>query len=228
MKVTWLGQAGLYIEVGGLAVMADPYLSDSIGQTQPDKGRRMPVEDWMLELEPQVLLLTHDHADHYDPDTVGPLLARCPPMTVLAPEGCWEKVRALGGGHNCVRMEPEVQWTQGDVRFTALPACHSDPHAIGVLIEHEGARLYITGDTLYSTRVLDSLPRDGVDAVALPINGAGNNMNAADAARFAHHCGAHLAIPIHWGMLDGVDPAQFDFEPKHIPVYGETFIIGED
>ena len=37
---------------------------------------------------------------------------------------------------------------------------------------------------LLDRKVLDVLPRD-IDAVFLPINGVGNNMNKADAARFA-------------------------------------------
>ena len=57
----------------------------------------------------------------------------------------------------------------------------------------------------------------GIDAVFLPINGVGNNMNAVDAARFAKRCGAKLAIPVHWGMFDGISPESLLFEPKKIP-----------
>ena len=45
-----------------------------------------------------------------------------------------------------------------------------------MLIEAEGKCLYITGDTLYNTDIFSDLPEQ-IDAVFLPINGSGNNMN---------------------------------------------------
>ena len=73
--------------------------------------------------------------------------------------------------------------------FTVVKAEHSDPVRIGVILESEGKRLCITGDTLYSTEVLVDLSGE-IDMVFLPMNGPGNNMNAADAVRFAADCGA--------------------------------------
>lgn len=226
MNVTWLGQAGLYIETGGPRVLIDPYLSDCVGEADPAKRRRLPVQPWMRELRPDVLVFTHDHLDHYDPQTAAHFLSRSEPMTVLSPASCWPKARAHGGAHNYVLFDRGTEWTQQGVRFTAVPAVHSDPAAIGVVIEGEDACLYVTGDTLYSRAVFPALP-GRIDAVFLPINGAGNNMNAQDAARFAADCGAKLAVPIHWGLLDAVDPAQFPFTPKYIPEYGKTIEIGE-
>lgn len=227
MRVTWLGQASLYIETAGLRIMIDPYFSDSVGEKEPDKHRRQPVDDWMLELVPDVLIFTHDHLDHYDPWSAAHIISRGSGMTVLGPGSCWQKARAHGGGHNYVLFEPGTRWTQERVRFTAVPAVHSDPNAIGILIEAEGCCVYVTGDTLYSCRVLDTLPEQ-IDAIFLPVNGVGNNMNMEDAAQFARDCGAKAAVPIHWGMFDEIDPRKFDFEPKIIPQYGGTIEIGEN
>lgn len=226
MKVTWLGQAGLYLETDGLRVLVDPYLSDSVGQVDPAKHRKMPVQDWMLELRPDVLIFTHDHLDHYDPWSAEHFLHRGNEMTVLGPGTCWQKARANGGGHNYVLFDQGTRWTEKGVRFTAVPAIHSDPAAIGLVIEAEGRRVYITGDTLYAEKVLKTLP-DQIDAVFLPVNGVGNNMNMVDAAQFAKDCNAKLAVPIHWGLFDSLDPKEFAFEPKIIPQYGGTIEIGE-
>lgn len=35
MRITWLGQAGLLFETGGLKIVVDPYLSDSVAKLQP-------------------------------------------------------------------------------------------------------------------------------------------------------------------------------------------------
>ncbi len=80
----------------------------------------------------------------------------------------------------------------------------------------------ITGDTLYNKEIFGDLPED-IDAVFLPINGVGNNMNIADAKRFARKIGAKKAIPIHWGLFDEINPAGFDLENAVIPtIYGEV------
>ena len=224
MKVTWLGQAGAYVESGDLRILIDPYFSDAVGRTDPAKKRRMPPPPEDLALQPDVLIFTHDHLDHYDPETAAEFLSRKAPLVVLCPSGCWHKVRQSGGGHNYVLFDRGTQWTEKGVRFTAVPAAHSDPAAIGVLIQGEDKLLYLTGDTLYREDIFRALP-EGIDAVMLPINGAGNNMNVADAARFARRSGAKIAIPIHWGMFDGIDPEDFPFEPKQIPkIYQEILL----
>lgn len=213
MKVTWLTQAGLLIETGGLLIMIDPYLSDCVGRLE-GKHRRIPVDETLFDLCPDVMVFTHDHIDHYDPDTAPRFLEQKEkPMVVLSPHSCWQKARAFGAPHNYIRFEAGVEWTEKEVRFISVPAEHSDPCAVGVVIEAEGKRLYITGDTLYSSYVLNALPFD-VNYVFLPINGAGNNMNAKDAARFAAEAGARYAIPLHYGLLDELTPDDFAFENK--------------
>ena len=93
-----------------------------------------------------------------------------------------------------------------------------------MVIEAEGKKLYVTGDTLYSDRIFEELP-DDLDAVFLPVNGVGNNMNMTDAARFAKKCGARTAVPIHVGMFDSIDPADFPLENKTVrKIYEEMEI----
>lgn len=41
MKITWLGQAGLLFETGGLTIVIDPYLSNSCQRLNPDSFRRV-------------------------------------------------------------------------------------------------------------------------------------------------------------------------------------------
>lgn len=224
MKVTWLGQAGLYLQLGGLKIIIDPYLSDSVGKIDPTKSRRVPIKESLFEIEPDVLAFTHDHLDHYDPESAQRFLGQDKGFLVLAPNGCWQKARALGGKHNYVLFDAGTEWTQGDVKFTALPAVHSDPYAIGILIEAEGKAVYVTGDTLYSKKLLKNLP-DSVDVIFLPINGAGNNMNMTDAARLVTASKAKIAVPIHVGMMDELDANEFPCQNKRVlTVYKETEI----
>ena len=75
MKVTWLGQAGLLFDTGKTKVMIDPYFSDSVEKVNPKSYRRTPVKEELFALEPDVLLFTHDHLDHYDPESAEIFLA---------------------------------------------------------------------------------------------------------------------------------------------------------
>lgn len=229
MHITWLGQAGLLMETGGLTIMIDPYLSDSVAAVNPLNYRRVPVDERFLQRKPDVILCTHNHLDHTDPETLKHYLTPDTSITVLAPEAAWAEVRKFGGKHNYVRFNRHTQWTipakQGDasafVRFTAVKAAHSDPHPIGVLIEAEGRRYYITGDTLYNTEIFEDIPT-GIDAVFLPVNGVGNNMNMIDAARFCERIKPGIAVPMHCGLFDELDPGSFPYEKKAVPqIYRE-------
>ncbi len=215
MKVTWLTQAGLLFENSRLKIMVDPYLSNSVGEKNPKKNRRIPVDESFLSVIPDVLLITHDHLDHLDPKTLGKILSSDKPMTVLASENAYKKLVEFGGEHNYVLLSPHSVWSDAGVTFYSVHAEHSDRCAVGFIIDDGKATFYISGDTVYNYDVIDDvldLVEDGVDYAFLPINGVGNNMNAKDAADFAYEIGAKTAVPIHYGLFDDIDPASFDFE----------------
>lgn len=226
MKYTFLGQAGLFIESGEVKIIVDPYLSDSVFKVNPKSYRRQPIDKSCFDIEPDLLLITHNHLDHYDPESAPVFLAKEKPITVLGPTSVWNEARKNGGNHNYVEFNAGTEWTEKGLRFTAVRAVHSDHCAIGFVIEElcSGERAYITGDTLYSSALLDGLP-SGLDVIFLPINGAGNNMNATDAARLARESGARVAVPIHFGMLDDLDASGFDYPNAVIPeIYKEIKI----
>lgn len=213
MKMTWLGQAGLLIRTEQTTVMIDPYLSNSVFKMNPANDRRVPVDERYLHIRPDVLVFTHNHLDHYDPETVDHIIGKDTGIVVLSPRSVWDEVRKYGGNQNYVVFERHTQWTQKDVRLTAVKAVHSDPAAIGLLVEAQGKKLYVSGDTLYSTEVLADLP-DDIDVAFLPVNGVGNNMNMTDAARLVKDCGAKRAVPIHIGLFDDLKAEDFLCENK--------------
>lgn len=221
MNVKWIGQAGLLIDTGRFKIIADPYLSDSVSKINPKNFRRVPADEKLFDEEPDLILITHEHMDHLDPETLPRFLNTERNITVLAPRGAWEKLRLYGGGHNYVMFNRGTVFTYKGVAFTAVKAEHSDINAIGCVINVGGKKLYITGDTLYNKEIFHDLPED-IYAVFLPINGVGNNMNIVDAENFAKKCGAKFAVPVHWGMFDNIDPADFDTDGTVIPeIYKE-------
>lgn len=184
MKITWLGQAGLLFENDDISIMIDPYFSDSCARLNPKNHRRVPVDEKYLSYRPDVLIATHNHPDHQDPDTLSYFLTEDAHLTMLAPWSGWNEARKFGGGANYVLFDRHTEWTEKGVRFIATKAVHSDPYAVGVILETSEERFYISGDTLYSPELLSDL-HGHFDAIFLPINGVGNNMNPEDAARLA-------------------------------------------
>ncbi|MBQ8817576.1 MAG: MBL fold metallo-hydrolase, partial [Clostridia bacterium] len=201
MKITWLGQAGLMFETENKIILVDPYLSDNVKNFEPKNYRRVPVDERFLKINPDVIIITHNHLDHLDKETLKYYLTEDAHCLVLAPNGSWQELRKFGGNSNYVLFNNGTTWTEGKLTFTAVKAEHSDPYAIGVIINAEGKNYYVTGDTLYNEQVFESLPDIEIEAVFLPVNGVGNNMNMKDAARFARRVNAKYTVPVHFGMF---------------------------
>ena len=220
MKVTWLTHSGLLFENDGLTILVDPYLTDSLGESDLMKKRRIPVEEKYLGISPDVILITHSHKDHLDAATLNHYLANTDKIvTVMANASAYYELVKLGYQHNIVLLAPHSVYSVGGVTFYAIKAEHTERDAVGFIIDDAEKTYYVSGDTLYNFDVIDDcldLVEDGVDYAFLPINGAHNNMNAKDASDFAYEIGAKAAIPVHYGLFDDVDPEEFDFNDRII------------
>lgn len=214
MKITWLGQAGLLFETDGKKILVDPYLSDNVKNFEPKNYRRVPADESFLKMKPDVIVITHNHLDHLDKETLKCYLTEEAECLVLAPNGGWQELRKFGGNSNYVLFNNGTEWTEENVTFRAVKAEHSDAYAIGVIISSEGKNYYVTGDTLYNEQVFDSLPDVELEAVFLPVNGVGNNMNMTDASRFARRVKAKYTVPVHIGMFDSLSADGFKCDNK--------------
>ncbi|MBO5369327.1 MAG: MBL fold metallo-hydrolase [Clostridia bacterium] len=215
MKVTFLGQAGLLFEDNDFVIMIDPYLSDSVEKINSKNYRRVAVNEEFFGIVPDVMIFTHNHLDHYDPETVSRFITPRSSVKVLAPQSVWDEVRKLGGNNNYVLFNRHTQWSQNGIRFTAVKAEHSDISPIGVIIDDGKRKYYVTGDTLFNREIFADIP-DDIYALFLPVNGVGNNMNMTDAARFARIVNAEMTVPIHIGMFDEMCAEDFECENKVI------------
>ena len=222
MKVTWLTQAGFLFKNSRLQVLVDPYLADTMGEINPKKARKIPVDESFFDIKPDLILITHDHVDHCNEETLKKFLSVSEKtITILASESAYKHLLPLAEDHNLVLLAPHTVWSEGGITFYSVHAEHSDRSAVGFILDDGKKTYYVSGDTLYNYDVIDDvldLVEDGVDYAFLPINGRGNNLNAKDAADFAYEIGAKNAIPTHYGLIDSIDPESFDFEDKIILV----------
>ena len=213
MRVTYLGQAGLLFEKKDFRIMVDPYLSNAVEKINPKNYRRVAVHKSFFEVKPNVMVFTHSHLDHYDPETVQRFITTDSNMLLLAPKSVWDDVRKIGGNNNYVLFNRHTSWTENGIKFTAVKAEHSDITPIGVIIDDGEKKYYITGDTLYNEEIFEDIPED-IYALFLPVNGVGNNMNMYDAVRFAKRVNPEKTVPVHIGLFDEITADDFECENK--------------
>lgn len=222
--VWWLGQSGVVIRGPGATVVIDPYL------TRADRlpwAYEAPFPPGALDFV-DVLLATHDHLDHLDPDGFPVILEASPGATGIVPAPILERARQLSGSNaeRVLGAHVDEPIAVGDVRITAIPAVHADraedgygfhltPEGshpfVGYVVELDGVRIGHTGDTLVYPGLDERLRSADLDLLIVPINGTGwfrekrglaGNMNAIDAAELAELSGARLVMPAHWDLFE--------------------------
>ena len=198
------------------------YLSDSVAKTEPQNTRRQPIDERFLKLQPNVIVITHAHGDHFDAETLKHYLTEESGINFLSPRSAWIKAREFKGNNNYVLFNEGTEWTDGNIVIKAVKAEHSDEFAIGVILSAEGKNYFFTGDTLYNKKVIDSVKGIDIYAIFLPVNGRGNNMNKADAVKFFKGVKAKYMVPVHIGMFDDISADDIPVKNKIIPtIYQE-------
>lgn len=219
LGVFFLGQAGFVFKTsqGRLAVI-DPYLSDCCHRYFGFK-RLMPYLLAPNELTFDLLLVSHAHYDHFDPDSVPQLMANSRTQLIGALDVRAECER-LGITDRLTFLEKNQSVSSCGFDVTALPCDHGKdtPHALGLLLEAEGKRIYYMGDTAYRSDILEDARLQHTDLLLLPINGAFGNLNETEAAQVVATLRPKLAIPYHyWNFAQhGGDPQLFMREMERL------------
>ena len=94
LKLCWLGQSGFLISSEKTEIITDPYLSDSCLKLNSalDHTRRTPIVRSPEKLTPDYYLITHPHADHFDPETIAPVMEHSAKTKFLCPPSCIGKI----------------------------------------------------------------------------------------------------------------------------------------
>jgi L-ascorbate 6-phosphate lactonase len=223
VALTWLGQAGFVLRVESKCVVVDPFLSPG-----PRRATAPPVTPEAL-VGADLVLCTHEHADHMDLPTLS-TLARVSPATRFAvPAPIVGQLAEAGIPRNRVLPAYDGEVLAGvDIRVTVLPSEHGVSMAdaygfgrdsgvgparfVGYVIELAGVRVYHSGDTTWWDGQDDLLRSLGIHIALLPINGRDQereergvvgNLTPEEAALLAARSGADLLIPMHWDTITG-------------------------
>jgi L-ascorbate metabolism protein UlaG (beta-lactamase superfamily) len=231
VTVTWIGHATLFVQMGGRNLLIDPIFS---ARASPfvfaGPRRRVPLPADLSELPPpDVVLISHDHYDHLDADTVRRLEAQPggPPLFVV-PLGIDLWLKSAGA----TRVQRLDWWDRSDVdglEIHLTPAQHWGSRTPwdrntrlwgGFVVRTPAFSFWYSGDTGYSPLFAEIGRRfGGFDLAAIPVGGyqprwfmKGQHVDPAEAVQVFLDVGAREAVGVHWGTFELTD------EPLDAPI----------
>jgi L-ascorbate metabolism protein UlaG (beta-lactamase superfamily) len=196
VDIRWLGHACFQLEAGGTTVLVDPFLTGN-----PSAAASAD------EVEPDVILLTHGHSDHFG-DVVD--IAKRTGATVVAnTELAGELSQSLENV-----LDPNIG---GTVKFDwgavkLVPAWHTATSPSGTVHTPAGLLIFIgdrlvyhLGDTaLFSDLQLIARRGDKVDLALVPIGGH-YTMDRYDAVTAVEFIQPQQVIPCHYNTFPPIE-----------------------
>lgn len=228
--VRFLGQAGFKITSQDLSIVIDPYFSDSVDRQCSSDGvvwkrnYTIPYEkktEYLSGID--YVLLSHDHLDHTDPETLIMIRDLSPKAAFAASAWFAPRLAKIGIPENRIislksgKVCTLAGESGADALILPVPAAHEELHPcepggfmeLGFIVELCGRRIYHGGDTCVYDGHADIIRN--VNLAILPVNGRDKkrasmnvvgNMNAREAAKLACDSGVGAVIPCHWDLYD--------------------------
>jgi len=189
---TFYGHAAIGLELDGIHVLIDPYLSGNAkASISPD------------QVKADFILVTHGHGDHLG-DTIA-IAKRTGALVIsvaeiagwLSEKGIKSHGQHIGGGFNY--DFGYLKLTQA-LHGSKLPDGSNGGNPCGFLITaKDGKKIYLAGDTgLFGDMKL--IGDEGLDLAALPI-GDNYTMGPADALRAVEFLRPKKVVPIHYNTF---------------------------
>jgi L-ascorbate metabolism protein UlaG (beta-lactamase superfamily) len=229
----WLGQSGFLVKWQHHYLLFDPYLSDSLTTkyAATDKPHvrvsercvdpaRLGMVNWVTS--------SHNHTDHLDAETLHPMIAANPGLTMIVSPANEAFARQRLGDHcpELLTVADGESVTAGPFEVHGITAAHNHvdrdvrghPLFLGFVVKFGGFCLYHSGDTLWHDGLLgELLPHAPIDVAMVPINGndparrVAGNLNGTEAAALARAINARQAIPHHYDLFafNTADPQEF-------------------
>lgn len=223
LRVSSIGHASLLVQVAGANILIDPVWSERASPFAFAGPKRVNAPGIAFSDLPPIdlILVSHNHYDHLDLDTLSRLAKAHPGVRIVTPLGNdaimrahdsslpveahdWGVRVALSRGAS-VTLEPAHHWSaRGTLdRRMALWAAF--------VIETPAGKIYHVGDSGYHDGIFFRQAREkhgDFRLAILPIGAyeprwfmAGQHMNPDEAVRAMLACGAQYALGHHWGTF---------------------------
>jgi L-ascorbate metabolism protein UlaG (beta-lactamase superfamily) len=217
LAVRWLGHSTTLIEIDGYRVLTDPVWSDRCSPSDVLGPQRMHPPPMELAMLPAIdaIVISHDHYDHLDIDTVVEL-AHSQRAPFFVPLGVGAHLRAWGiPGQRIVELDWNESAHVNELTLVCTPARHFSGRFMSRnltlwaswAIVGPDHRVYFAGDSGYTTSFSQIGSGYGpFDLTLMPV-GAYNaawpdvHMNPSEAVQAHLDVNASTSgtlVPIHW------------------------------
>jgi len=217
--VTWVGHSTLLIQLDGVNILTDPQWSDRASPVAFAGPRRVTPPGLPFQDLPPIhlVLISHDHYDHLDVETVLRLHEAHHPR-FLVPLGLKAWFAELG-----ISDVEELDWwqsrTERGLTLTCVPAQHFSGRTpwdrnqrlwAGWVVAGRDRRMYFAGDTAYYAGLKEIGERLGpFDLAAIPIGAyqppvimRPSHIAPEQALRALEDVRGYTMVAIHWGTFD--------------------------
>jgi L-ascorbate metabolism protein UlaG (beta-lactamase superfamily) len=251
--LTFVNHITFLVQFAGLNVLTDPVYSERVSPFRSAGPRRVRAPGLPFEALPRIdlVLVSHNHYDHLDLDTLRRLAATHAPRFITG-LGNAAFLRDHG-----VRDVVELDWWQStgqrDALVTFTPAQHWSGRGLrgrnrtlwgGLMLRHGATQLYFAGDTGYGAHFAAIRRRLGpIDLALLPIGAyeprwfmQEQHMDPDDAVRAHLDLGARVSVATHFGCFqltdEGIDDPVRELalarEQRAVPAESfQVFEVGE-
>ncbi|MBI5134504.1 MAG: MBL fold metallo-hydrolase [Candidatus Taylorbacteria bacterium] len=204
MKITKFGHCCLVIEERGLTILTDP------GAYSTAQNQAKGVD---------IVLITHEHADHLHVGSLKEVLANNPAAEVLTNKGVGQILDKEGIRYTLVGHGQTVE--RKGVRIEGFGMDHW-PMYQGLKVVENTA--YFIGDRLFYPGDSFADPQKPIDILALPV--AGPWATLSECVDYAKKMKPKFAFPVHEGMLmpDKLGPVHRVPESVLVPL-GIQFVV---
>ncbi|MTD59595.1 MBL fold metallo-hydrolase [Amycolatopsis pithecellobii] len=217
LHITWYGHASALIEIDGRRVLIDPVWSDRVAPTRFTGPRRLHPPPHRLEDLPELdqIIISHDHYDHLDYDTVR-ALTRTQRAPFVVPLGVGAHLRRWRVPHERII---ELDWDESieiaGISTTAAEAQHFSGRELtrdntlwaSWIITTAQHRVFYTADTGYFDGFARIGEKHGPFDVTLVQIGAydkawpGIHMTPEEGVAAHREARGGLLIPLHWATF---------------------------
>lgn len=158
------------------------------------------------------IFITHDHYDHYSEEDINKI--KKDNTIIIVPKNMYKKPLKYGfTENNIIVVEPNKKYTVEKISFETIPSYNinkefhpKENNWIGYIIEIEGIKYYIAGDT----DIVDENRKVRCDVAFVPIGGT-FTMDFKEAAILINEIKPKIAVPIHYGSLVGTKQDALEF-----------------